>query len=160
MNAQSSERISNTTIKTARFGNVVFDPREELRFPVGIAGFPQERSFILIRPSEAAVVSWLQSTKTPTLALPVVSAHAFGEGYPDVDLGPLAERAGLGSRVEDLAVLVVLTAPPGAPATVNLLAPIVVNAESRIGTQIFLEGTRFGTRELFVPGRAAEATPK
>ncbi|HLV66897.1 MAG TPA: flagellar assembly protein FliW [Polyangiaceae bacterium] len=160
MTALSTESTRPITIKTLRFGELSLDPAEALRFPVGIAGFPDERGFVLIRPNDTALVSWLQSIKTPSLALPVVSAHAFGEGYPDVDLAPLAERAGVGSRAQDLAVLVVLTAPRGAPATVNLLAPIVVNAESRVGAQIFLEGTRFGTRELFVTGGSSEASPK
>jgi flagellar assembly factor FliW len=137
-------------VNTRRFGQIELEPREVLHFPVGIAGFPDERAFILVRTKETGAIAWLQSARTPTLALPLVSAHAFGSAYPDVPFMPVAERAGLGSNSDDMAMMVVLSAPQGQPATVNLLAPIVVNTESRIGGQLFLDGTSFGTREFFV----------
>jgi flagellar assembly factor FliW len=55
--------------------------------------------------------------------------------------------------------MVVLSAPQSQPATVNLLAPIVVNIQTRLGGQLFLEGTSFGTRELFVTQSAAREAP-
>lgn len=136
-------------VNTRRFGEIELEPREVLHFPVGIAGFPDERAFILVRTKETGPIAWLQSARTPSLALPLVSAHAFGSSYPDVPFMPVAERAGLGSNSDNMAVMVVLSAPQGQPATVNLLAPIVVNTESRLGGQLFLEGTSFGTREFF-----------
>ncbi len=56
-------------------------------------------------------------------------------------------------------MLVVLCAPIGQPATVNLLAPIVINSETRTGGQVILDGSRFSTREVFVApvAPAAEA---
>lgn len=137
-------------VNTRRFGEIEIEPREVLHFPVGIAGFPDERAFLLVRTRETGHIAWLQSARTPTLALPLVSAHAFGSAYPDVAFLPLAEKAGIGSNMEDMAMMVVLSAPQGQPATVNLLAPIVVNTETRVGGQVFLEGTSFGTREFFV----------
>lgn len=149
-------------VNTRRFGNIEIEPREVLHFPVGIAGFPDERAFILVRTQETGAIAWLQSVRTPSLALPLVSAHAFGSAYPDVSFVPLAERAGIGSNPEDMALMVVLSAPQNQPATVNLLAPIVVNSETRVGGQLFLEGTSFGTRELFVlpqQGEKAASAP-
>lgn len=145
-------------VNTRRFGAIEIEPREVLHFPVGIAGFPDERAFILVRTKETGSIAWLQSVKTATLALPLVSAHAFGAVYPDVPFQPIAERAGIGSNLDEMAMMVVLSAPQGQPATVNLLAPIVVNTESRVGGQLFLEGTSFGTREFFmVPEASREA---
>ena len=140
-------------IQSERFGTIEMAEEEVLHFPAGVVGFPAEREFVLVRHGESSVVAWLQSIKTPGLALPVVSAHGLSDDYPDVALEALAERAGLGSNPDDLAVVAVLCAPRGLPATVNLLAPIVVNAATRKGAQIFLEGSRFTTRELFaLPG--------
>ena len=147
-------------VNTRRFGEIEIEPREVLHFPVGIAGFPDERAFILVRTKETGTIAWLQSARTPSLALPLVSAHAFGSSYPDVPFLPIAERAGIGSDMEEMAMMVVLNAPEGQPATVNLLAPIVVNIESRVGGQLFLEGTSFGTREFFaIPEANREAAP-
>jgi len=146
-------------VNTRRFGDLEIEPREVLHFPVGIAGFPDERAFILVRTKETGNIAWLQSVRTPSLALPMVSAHAFGSAYPDVPFQPIAERAGIGSNIEEMAMMVVLSAPQGQPATVNLLAPIVVNTESRVGGQLFLEGTSFGTREFYAIPEASREAP-
>jgi len=62
----------------------------------------------------------------------------------------VAEKAGIVGEEQEFAVLAVLSAPRGQPATVNLLAPLVINSVTRAGAQVFLEGSRFTTRELFV----------
>jgi flagellar assembly factor FliW len=102
-------------------------------------------------------LAWLQSVTKPDLAFPVVSAHYFVDGYPDIPVSPAAHAAGVQGNEDDFAVLVVLCAPIGQPATVNLLAPIVVNSETRTGAQVILDGSRFSTREIFVAPPAARA---
>ena len=61
-----------------------------------------------------------------------------------------SDANGIAGEEDDFAVLAVLCAPMGQPATVNLMAPIVVNSETRKGAQVILEGSRFSTREVFV----------
>ncbi len=154
--ANGSERSGSMKIESQRFGAIEVSEEDVIRFPGGVIGFPAEDSFILIHSQRSQILGWLQSTKTPALALPVVSAHAFAGAYPDVDLAARSAAAGLGEAVEDLAVLVVLSAPPKQPATVNLMAPIIVNTATRTAAQVFLEGTRFSTRELFALPDAAQ----
>ena len=138
-----------------RFGDIEVETADIIRFPNGIIGFPDACEFILLRNESPDIMGWLQCVTNPALALPVVSAHCFVEAYPDVAVDTAAEAAGLGDDVNELAILSVLTAPPGQPATINLLAPIVINAETRVGAQLLLEGSRFTTRELFVLPSAA-----
>jgi flagellar assembly factor FliW len=147
-------------INSQRFGVVELEDDAVLSFPEGIIGFPRERSFALIPHHGSTHLAWLQSLTQPELAFPVVSAHYFLDTYPDVPVSPAAQAAGIGGNEADLAVLVVLCAPSGQPATVNLLAPIVVSTETRTGAQVILEGSRFSTRELFVVpcARASETT--
>ena len=137
-------------INSQRFGVVDIEDDAVLNFPSGIIGFSREHSFALIPHEGSSYLAWLQSVTTPELAFPVVSAHAFGDKYPDVAVGAAAHAAGVLGAEEDFAVLVVLCAPIGQPATVNLLAPVVVNAQTRTGAQVILEGSRFSTREAFV----------
>jgi flagellar assembly factor FliW len=80
----------------------------------------------------------------------VVSAHAFGDDYSDLSLVEATKVAGVGGPPEECAVMVVLCAPPAQPATVNLLAPIVVNLQTRSGVQVILVDSRYSTREPFV----------
>jgi flagellar assembly factor FliW len=148
--ASGQKRSETMIVKSDRFGAIEVDTADVLSFPTGIVGFPRETEFVLIRKADSQVVGWLQSVHTSYLTLPVVSAHVLAPRYPDVAVEPFAERAGLGSDLEELAVLAVLSAPPGQPATVNLMAPVIVNAVTRVGAQVLLEGTRFTTRELFI----------
>lgn len=146
-------------IETERFGTVDLEAQELIEFPRGVIGFPTEHSFFLLAHGNSDTVAWLQSASSPALALPVVSAHALSDRYPDVPVESFAAQAGLGDKLEELAVLVVLSAVPGQPATVNLLAPIIVNAATRKAVQVILEGSTFTTRELFLlprPGSGNE----
>lgn len=143
-------------IITSRFGTIEAPEGDLIRFPTGVIGFRKETSFVLVPHGASSYIAWLQSTTSPEVAFPVVSAHGFA-GYPDVPLELAADRAGLGGRSEDLAVLAVLSAPSGQPATVNLLAPLVINSATRTGAQVFLEGSRFSTQEIF--SYPAEAQP-
>jgi flagellar assembly factor FliW len=144
-------------IASQRFGALEVEEDQVLEFSSGVIGFPNERDFVLVPHNATGFLAWLQSVKTPTLALPVVSAHAFGTKYPDVDMEQTITDAELGGTAEDVALMVVLCAPQGAPATVNLLAPIIVNAATRRGAQVILEGSRFTTRELFIREQEVEA---
>jgi flagellar assembly factor FliW len=144
------KRSEKMIVHSDKFGAIEVDATDVLNFPTGIIGFPRESEFVLVRRGDSQVIGWLQSTQTTYLTLPVVSAHALAPRFPDVPIEVYAERAGIGSDPEELAVMAVLSAPPGQPATVNLMAPIIVNAATRIGAQILIENTRFSTRELFI----------
>jgi flagellar assembly factor FliW len=144
-------------IATSRFGTVEVSEDSLITFDNGLIGFPREHVFALIPHGSSTVIAWLQSVDKPELAFPVVSAHGLVSDYPDVPVAVIAERVGLGSDLEQIAILAVLCASQSAPASVNLLAPILIDASTRHGAQVFLEGSRFTTRELFVlPGVARE----
>ena len=142
-------------INSQRFGVVELDDDAVLNFPDGIIGFPREQAFALIPHQGSTFLAWLQSLTKPELAFPVVSAHYFIETYPDIPVSHAAHAAGIQGREDEFAVMVVLCAPIGQPATVNLLAPIVINSETRTGCQVILDGSRFSTREIFVAPAAA-----
>ena len=151
-------------IETTRFGVVEVAEEEIIRFRTGMVGFPAEKEYVLIPHGSSAMIAWLQSLRTPELAFPVASAHGFVADYPDVPLEPVAQRADIGSNPDELAILTVLSAPRNQPATVNLLAPILINSSTRQGAQVFLEGSKFSTRELFVvsppSAPSGESTPR
>jgi flagellar assembly factor FliW len=135
-------------IQTDRFGTFEVDDKDPIHFPQGMIGFPSEKQFVLLRHRDDSAIGWLQSTTNPALAFPVVSIDALAVAYPAITATPLP-----GQKEEDVdphAVMAVLCASAGQPATVNLLAPIVVNVRSRKGAQILLEGSTFSTCEPFV----------
>jgi flagellar assembly factor FliW len=144
-------------IETTRFGSLELDTQKIIHFPHGLIGFPEEKSFVMVNHRGLDTLAWLQSTSSPGIALPVVGVQAFAPHYPDVSLEDAARRAGLEGAPDDMAALVVLCATPQAPVTVNLMAPIIVNAATWTGVQVILEGTKFTTREVFVMPKFAAA---
>jgi flagellar assembly factor FliW len=146
-------------IETTRFGLVEVPGDALIQFKGGLIGFPRESKFALIPHGDSTLIAWLQSAVTPALAFPVVSAHGLVLDYPDVALEPIVEKAGLVGAADDFAVLAVLSAPRLQPATVNLLAPLLIHSTTRQGAQVFLEGSRFTTRELFVTPPTGQSVP-
>jgi flagellar assembly factor FliW len=146
-------------IESTRFGTMDIDPQRVIEFPSGLIGFPEERQFVLVHHGNSESIAWLQSARTPSLALPVVGAHEFSPAYPDVPLTEAARRAGLDGSPDDMAALVVLCANPGTQSTVNLAAPIIVDAARWTAAQVILEGTRFSTREAFLAPDQSEPAP-
>ena len=152
-------------LKSGRFGTIEVEDGKALSFPKGLLGFPEEQSFILLRPQAGSPVRWLQSVRSPALSFPVVSVESLmvDQAYVDAALVSAGHKA---DAVQSSGVMVVLTAPAGGnPATVNLLAPIVVNADTRTGAQVIIEGTPYTTKEPFVlraasiPAKAATTSP-
>ena len=135
-------------IETHRFGTVDVDPADVVRIPAGLVGLPaEETSFVLLRRHATSAVGWLQSTTTPGLALPVAAVEALAFAYPEPTM---LEIRGAGLQPGLLAVMAVVCANGFAPATVNLVAPIVVNVESREGAQIVRDLRGWSTRQPFV----------
>lgn len=138
-------------IESSRFGTLELDDSNVINFPAGIIGFPDERSFVLLRRRPDSAIAWLHSTTTSWLALPVVSADALALEYPAIPLSSLARPAGIETVGAEYAMMVVLNATSGGGrATVNLLAPLIVNAETRKGAQVLLEGSNYSTQEPFI----------
>jgi len=142
-------------IETTRFGTLEVDVQKVIGFPQGLIGFPEEKSFVMINHRGVETLAWLQSTRTPAIALPVVGVQVFAPSYPDVSLEEAARRGGLEGSPDDMAALAVLCANEGSPVTVNLVAPIIIDAAKWEGAQIILEGTKFSTREAFVMPKPA-----
>jgi flagellar assembly factor FliW len=104
----------------------------------------------MLRPRPESPIAWLHSTQTSWFALPVVSADALQTDISGT-LSEASKASGIVASDESFAVMAVLNAPgAGAPASVNLMAPIIVNAETRQGAQLLLESSNYSTQEPFV----------
>ena len=131
-------------IDSGRFGVLDVRSEEIINFPDGIIGFPRDESFVLLRRTSHSPVGWLQSTTSPGLALPVVSIESLANEVSVEELATAVLRTRIHAELDECSVMVVISASGlGAEATVNLLAPIVVNAKTRQGAQVILEGQPF-----------------
>ncbi len=133
-------------ITTRVFGEIEIDESKIIRFPSGIIGFPEMTDFALVFDEEKGKdtpIRWLQSLQETGFAMPVMDPLLVAEDYnPEVEddyLIPLGEMG-----AEDTLVLVTVTVPKDlTKMSVNLQAPIVINADSRKATQIIVNSEKY-----------------
>ena len=92
------------------------------------------------------LLAWLQSTRSPAIALPVVSAHAFGEKYPDVSIEPAVTALGLGEDSDDVASTVVRSGPARDRQPVGTHP----SQRDRVRVPNIIDALCSPTRELFI----------
>lgn len=137
-------------IQTDRFGELHVEDEVLIHFPEGILGFESLRQFLLVAREHDRGFAFLQSVEQPDLAFVVTDPLGFRPDYrpllADTDRAMLQWE-------EDapLQVLAILTVPEDVrDITANLLAPVVIHVEKRIGRQVVQENTSFSTRHRIV----------
>ncbi len=133
---------------TRIFGDIEVDENKIITFDGGIIGFPELKRFMLIhdRENEKKHISWLQSIDEPDFAMPVIDPLKLVEDY-----NPIVEDellSGLGKlSPEEMLVLVTMTIPKDiTKMTVNLKAPIIINAASLKAGQIIVDDEKYVVR--------------
>jgi flagellar assembly factor FliW len=137
---------ATTTIDLPRFGECTFAESEVVRFPWGLPGFAALRRFLVLSVDETDGYIWLQSLDDLSVALPLCDPWSIFDDY-EAPLPQYAKQSLGIERADCFCVLCVLVARPGTgETTINLLAPIIINLESRIGRQVTLENQRYSVR--------------
>ena len=128
-------------IKTKFFGEVDLPEEKIITFDRGLIGLTDYKKFTILYDceKEESNVSWQQCVEEPTLALPVIKPWIVKEDYNPVVEDELLNH--LGELTEDnLVLLLTMTVPTDIKQmSVNLKAPIVINADTRKGAQIICE---------------------
>lgn len=140
-------------IDSAKLGKLSVNPDLLLTFPEGIPGFQGIKEYALIAPDDDSPFYWLQAFKDPEPAFVVMDPLFFkADYYPDY---PEEEIKLLKVRdPKSLITLVLVTIPQDEPKrfTANLMAPICINPENRIGKQIILPHSDYSHKTpLFLP---------
>ena len=134
-------------IKTDKFGEIEIDENLIFDFVEPIIGYDNLRKYVLVEHSENSAFKWLQSVEEPSLAFPVSSLAFFDIDYQFEIPTDKAEKINL-TTVESLISLNIVTIPAQNPrkATINLLAPIIINAANKQGMQIILSNSNYPVR--------------
>ncbi len=133
-------------IRSDRFGEIEAPEEDVLHFTNGLIGFPDCTSVLLLDHSENSPFRWLQSTDSPELAFVVIDPLLIAPGYP---MEKIRDSFNTDVLMDDLAVAVIATVPPAPnPITVNLVAPIAIDAKNRVGAQIILHEKKYSTRHV------------
>ncbi len=129
-----------------RFGACTYRESEVLTFPWGLPGFETLHRFIALSLAGQEKFVWLQSLDDPSIALPTADPWQIFDDYAP-QLPPYATSSLALNRPEDFVTLCVVVVTPGAAEmTMNLLAPVVVNLQTRTGRQVTLETGGYSVR--------------
>ena len=130
-------------VNTRIFGEIEVDEDKLIQFANGIVGFPELKDFALIYDEEKGTdsdVRWMQSIQEPNFAIPVIDPLAIKPDYNPVVEDELLNSVGEINPAE-LLVLVTITVPKEiTQMSINLRAPIVINAAVKKACQIIVEG--------------------
>ncbi|HDP70441.1 MAG TPA: flagellar assembly protein FliW [Actinobacteria bacterium] len=128
-------------IKTTRFGEIEIDKDKIINFTESLPGLPESQKFILLPHKEESPFMWFQSTELPDLAFIVMNPCQYLDNYePKVAIDDLS-ILGFENFPDSGALLLGLVSIPDDPKemTINLMAPIILNLNSKTAKQVVLE---------------------
>ena len=134
-------------LETEKFGKLEVNEDYIFDFVEPIIGYENVKHFALIDIDSDSPFKWLQAIEDLSLAMPVTMPAYFGIEYqfsiPDDKVDLLEAKS-----AEDILSLNIKNVPNGAPqnATVNLLAPVVINVNNKKALQLVLSDTNFPVR--------------
>jgi flagellar assembly factor FliW len=128
-----------------RLGTLQVNEEEIIHFPVGILGFSEYHRYVIVE-QEGSAFSFLQSVDDPELSFVIIMPELVCADYSvqlrdeEVDLLQIQSP-------EDGKVYGIVTIPENvAEMTVNLQAPVVINAKSLVGAQFIIQGDKYHTK--------------
>ncbi len=132
---------------TFRFGELEYQDQDVITLSEGLVGMPHLKNWIILDMGDDVPMKWFQSLDRGDFGFPVTQPYLYVEEY-DISLGKpeLARMASKGG--DDLATMIITTVHPGgAKITGNLLAPVIVDIETRRGVQLTIDNSEFGLRQ-------------
>jgi len=129
-------------INTKYLGEVEIEASEILSFHHGLLGFQEYKEFILLPLDADLPLALLQSTEEVSIGFIVALPFAFKQDYA-FDLSDEDKYDLQIEKEEDVLTYSILTLNETfADSTINLLAPVVININKKIGKQIVLQDNK------------------
>lgn len=138
-------------IKSTRFGELEIAEEQLIKFPHAIPGFPKEQKFAFIPYEQDSPFSFLQSCSDPDLIFIITDPFAFFSDYSFYLDDTVADELGFNNENKPSIFNIVRIPEKPDEMTANLLAPLVINFESRTGRQIVLEKSSYTVRHRLFP---------
>ena len=147
-------------IHTINFGDIEIAQDTIITFDDGLPGFPQLNRFIILEMEGIKPFRYLQALPdddTPPIALYLINPFLVDPSYEfrltDSDMAAIKSK-----NSTELTIYAIATIPenPG-DATLNMMAPIVINERGRCGKQVILHESKYSVKHP-LPGAAEQET--
>lgn len=141
---------------TTRFGRLSLAEEAVIHFPVALYGLEDRHEFCLLEHDDLSGFYWLQSLEDPAVALIVADPFRYMPEYeveiPDSHTELLKAKA-----PSDLTIYTTISmAPDHSQVSTNLLGPLAINHEERVGTQIIQHGSNYTCRHILATRQPTE----
>jgi flagellar assembly factor FliW len=137
-------------INTVRFGEIEIQDTEIISFPQGIPGFEQLHQFVIIKPNLELPFSFLQSMEDGDVAFIIASPFVFYPGYEFEISEDTKQELAINEEADVLVWNIVSIREGLEDATINLLAPVIINNRDLLGKQIILQGTDYRVKHMLI----------
>jgi len=133
-------------IQTSRFGEIDIDKSRIIEMRGGILGFVSLKRFVMIAHEEGSPFQWFQSLDDGSIAFITMNPFIVKPDYePEIDDRTI-EMLEV-DKAEDVELMVILTVrSEPAKMTANLRAPLVINKQKRLASQVILEDGQYPVR--------------
>jgi len=125
-------------IQTKYFGEMDIEKSKVIQFPNGLPGFNDETEFILLDLPDNPLFQVLQSVKTEHIAFISANPHAIYQHYSFQLEGSILEQLHIKEEKEVIVLSIVTLKKPFDKSTLNLKAPVIINARTMLGKQYIL----------------------
>ena len=142
-------------IHTVNFGDLDIAEDTIITFDDGLPGFSQLRRFVVLEMEDIKPFHYLQALPddgTPAIALYLINPFLVDPSYEfrltDSDMDAIKS-----TNSAELTIYSVATIPADPrEATLNLMAPIVINEKDRRGRQVILHESKYSVRHPLLSG--------
>ena len=125
-------------IKTKFLGEVEINANDIYVFENGIPGFEDVKKFVILAIDSDMPIAFLQSTEQEEIGFVITLPFAFKTDY-SFDLSEEDKNELKICKEEDVLTYAIMTLnDPFTTSTINLLAPIILNINEKLGKQIVL----------------------
>ena len=128
-------------VNTIQFGELMIESQHIFSFEEGVLGFEDLHEFVLISEEETVPFKWLISIEKPEIGFPLLSPW-----HIDLTYEP-GNQFNLDTSV--LMVVITLEDEKGL-MTANMKAPIVLDADSRVGKQVILSSDKYSPAHIVI----------
>ena len=125
-------------LSTTRFGEIEVSDDRIIHFPEGIIGFEECTRFTLLEKDDNATVWWLQSLDRPEVAFILTNPLFFMPDYNPKCTSIDHEILKIDNISQSEVSVIMVVQREISRVTANLLAPVLINNEKRLGKQTIL----------------------
>lgn len=143
---QAQQAVSAETTLNTRFGEISFDESKAIEFPNGILGMPNQKKFMIAAMPDKKMEKFqlLQSLCDTDVSFAVLPLASLGSLIDASDLDEV--RQVLEMEKKDFLPMLIVSiqkTAAGAKLSVNLRAPVFIDAANKSGYQIVLANSKY-----------------